>query len=122
MISNVEISGIHYEVTDELKKYVMRKIAKLDKYALRHARKSITAVVKLAELKTKSDRNQCEVILHLPEQQLTAKAATINMIAAVDIVESKIHTQLKKYKELHSGNKHDHRGLLRRLRRSNREA
>ena len=122
MISQLEISGIHYEVSDELKKYITRKVGRLDKYTPRHARKSIKAEVKLSELKTKSDRNQCEIILHLPEQQLTAKESTINMFAAIDIVETKIHSQLKKYKELHGGKKTDRRGILRRLRRSNREA
>lgn len=115
MISHIDISGIHYEVTDDLKKYITKKVGKLDKFAPRHARKSIHAEVKLSERKTKSDRNQCEIIIHLPEQQIMAKEATINMFAAIDIVEAKIKNQLRKYKAMHGGDHQDHHGRLRRL-------
>ncbi len=122
MISHIDISGIHYEVSKDLKKYVSKKIGRLDRFVPRHARKTLKAEIRLTELKTKTDRNQCEITLHLPEQQIAAKEATINMFAAVDIVETKLKTQLKKYKDSHGGDKQDHRGFLRRLRRSNREA
>lgn len=122
MISQIDISGIHYEISDDLKKYVIRKIGKLDKFVPRHARKTMTAEVKLTELKTKSDRNQCEIIIHLPEQQVMAKEATINMFAAIDIVETKIKNQLRKYKATHGGDKQDHRGKLRRFFRNQRNA
>lgn len=122
MISQIEISGIHYEVSEDIKKYVTKRVSKLDRYVPRHARKSMHAEVKLTELKTKSDRNQCEIIIHLPEKQLTAKQSTINMFAAIDIVETKIKNQLKKYKDSHGGKMSDRHGILRRFRRSQREA
>lgn len=120
MISQIEITGIHYEVSEDLKKYISKKIGKLDKYTPRHARKTIRAEVKLSERKTKSDRNQCEVILHLPEQQVMAKESTVNMFAAIDIVETKIKNQLKKYKDSHGGKRQDHHGKLRRFFRNQR--
>lgn len=122
MISRVDITGIHYEVGEDLKKYVNKKIGKLDRFVPRHARKSLHAEVKLSELKTKSNRNKCEVILHLPEQQLKATESTVNMFAAVDVVETKLKNQLKKYKANHSGDKRDHRGKLRRLFRNQRNS
>ena len=118
MVSQIEISGIHYDVSDELKKYISKKLGRLDRFIPRHARKTLKIDVKLTERKTKSDRNQCEIIVHLPDQKLTAKEATINMFAAIDIVEAKIRSQLKKYKELHGGDHKDHRGILRRFRRT----
>lgn len=121
MISRIEVSGVHYELTDDLKKYVTRKIGRLDRLVPRHARKSLHVEITLSELKTKSDRNQCEVIFHLPERQITAKESTINMFAAIDIVETKLKSQLKKYKDSHGGKHSDHRGVLRRFRRSQRE-
>lgn len=122
MITHIDISGIHYEVSDELKKYVAKKVGKLDKFVPRHARKSLTVDVKLTERKTKTDKNQCEIVLHLPNQQITAKEATVNMFAAVDIVETKIRSQLKKYKATHGGEKKDRRGALRRLLRGQRNS
>lgn len=120
MISQIEITGIHYEVSDDLKKYITKKVGKLDRYVPRHARKSMHAEIKLRELKTKNDRNQCEIIVHLPESQLTAKQSTVNMFAAVDIVETKIKNQLKKYKASHGGDNQDHHGKLRRFLRTRR--
>lgn len=117
MVTRIEITGIHYEVSEDLKKYVTRKVGRVDRFVPRHARKSMHIEVKLTELKTKSDRNQCEMIIHLPEQQITAKQATVNMFAAIDIVETKVKNQLKKYKASHGGDKQDHRGVLRLLRR-----
>ena len=122
MIDHVDITGIRYEVTEDLKKYITKKASKLDKFAPRHARKMMHVDVKLTELKTKSDRNQCEFIVHLPDQQITAKESTINMFAAIDIVETKIKNQLKKYKDLHGGDKQDHHGKLRRFFRNQRNS
>ncbi len=115
MINNLKISSSHYEVNEDIKKYIVKKIGKIDRFVPRHARKSILAEVMLLERKTKSDKYECEVVLHLPEKQLTAKADTVNMFAAVDIVETKLKNQLKKYKGTHGGDKQDHHSRLRRI-------
>lgn len=102
MISRIEITGIHTEITDDIKKYVIRKIAKLDRYVPKHSRSSVHAEVKLMQQKNQEKRQYvCEVILHLPKNIVTAKDQTFNMFAAVDIVERKLKSQLLKYKELH---------------------
>lgn len=115
MIENLNISSSHYEVNEDIKKYLKKKIGRLDRLVSRHARQSVKAEVKLTERKTKSDKYECEVILHLPEKRLTAKADTVNMFAAVDIVETKLKNQLKKYKASHGGDKQDHHSRLRRI-------
>lgn len=116
MITQIEVTGIHYEVGNDIKKYVTKKIGRLDRFVPRHARKSLKAEIRLEERKTKSDKNQCEVVLVLPDKKIiAAKDATINMFAAVDIVEQKLKNQLKKYKAQHGGDRQDHHGKLRRL-------
>ncbi len=40
--------------------------------------------------------------MHVPGARITAVESTINMFAAVDIVETKLKNQLKKHKEKHS--------------------
>ena len=102
MIQKLEISGIHYEISDDLLKYITKKIGSLDKYAERHARTSLHAEVKLKESKTKDKKQcQCEVIMHLPHGNITVSESTINMFAAVDIVESKLKNQLSESKKKH---------------------
>ncbi len=115
MIKKLEVDGVHTVLTADLKKYVTRKIGKLDTYMPRKARESAHIEVKLKESKAK-DKKQCtcEVIMHLPLQVFTVKESTLNMYAAVDIVEAKLKNQLKKYKEIHSIR--IHRRVLARLR------
>lgn len=104
MIKKLEVSGIHADVDNDLHRYVVKKIGKLDQYMSRHARVSAHAEIKLKENKIKTRKQStCEVILHLPHDTITTKETTLNMYAAVDIVEAKLKNSIKKYKEKHEG-------------------
>ena len=116
MIKKMEISGIHSDVNPDLRKYTEKKIGRMDRYLPRHARESAHAEVKLKEqmIKTKKECT-CEVILHLPHEVITIKETTINMYAAVDIVETKLKNRIHKYKEKHT-DRRLHRRVLNKLR------
>lgn len=103
MIANVEITGVGAYTADEsTKKYIRKKIGSLDRLAPRHARKTMHASVKIAEVnRDKGNKYEVEVIVTVPERRLTAKDSTMNVLAATDIVEAKLATQLRKYKEEH---------------------
>lgn len=119
MIQSIAISGVKYEVDDKTKRYVTRKIGQLDRFLPRHARKSVTAEVKLKQVnRDHGNKYEAEVILYVPDKQLTAKDSTVNMIAAVDIVEAKISSQLKKYKDRHVAHTGKTRAVLSRFKRS----
>ena len=118
MINSIEITGVQFDVDQTTRKYVMKKIGRLDRYLPRHARKSVSAAVKLREVNhDHGNKYEAEVILNLPDKTLTARDYTLNVLAAVDSVEAKIVTQLHKYKEAalpHLGS----RGALSRFKRS----
>lgn len=115
MISPISITGIKYTVDDKTKSYAEQKIGKLDRFLPRHARKSASADIKLAQIDQKDgNKYEAEVILYLPEKTLTAKDSTVNVLAAIDIVEAKLQAQLAKYKEQHS----EDRGVLSKIKRS----
>lgn len=117
MIKKLEISGVHTTVSEELKKYIGKKIGKLDRYMPKHARVSAHAEILIKESKIKTRKQHtCEIILYLPKETFTIKETTLNPFAAVDIVEAKLKTHLKKYKETH-GSLRIHRRVLARLRR-----
>jgi len=100
MIKQIEITNIHMDSNPEVTKYVKKKIAKLDSYIPKHARKSAHAEVRLKESKSKDKKTStCEVTLHVPNEQIMATESTVNMYAAIDIVEEKLKTQLRKYKD-----------------------
>jgi putative sigma-54 modulation protein len=118
MITQVDITGVKYDIDETTKKYVTKKVGRLDRYLPRHARKSVTADVKLKEVnRANGNKYEAEIILSVPDKVLTAKDTTVNMLAAVDIVEAKIASQLRKYKEAtisHVGR----RGVMGRFKRS----
>ena len=89
MIASIDITGVKYDAGDQVQKYVMRKVAKLDRYLPRHARKSVTADVKLKQVnRDHGNKYEAEIIINVPEKRLTAKDSTVNMFAAIDIVEA----------------------------------
>jgi ribosomal subunit interface protein len=103
MIKRLDISGVHMSVGEDLKKYVTKKIGRLDRFTPKASRESVLVEVKLKEGKAK-DKNErtCEVIMRLPQETITIKETTINIYAAIDIAETKLRHQLKKYKDLHA--------------------
>lgn len=117
MINKLEIHGVHMHVDPKLFAYASKKIGKLDKYVSKHARESLHAEVMLKEEKVKNKKNNvCEVIFHLPGENITVKESTINMYAAVDIVEAKLKNLLKKYKDTH-GSMRIHKRVIARIKR-----
>ena len=100
MIASIDITGVKYDVNEATKKYVLKKIGRLDRFLPKHARKSVTADVKLKLVnRDHGNKYEAEVILNVPEKRLTAKDSTVNMMAAIDIVEQKLASQLTKYKQ-----------------------
>lgn len=101
MIANIEITGVGAYAPDEpTKKYIRKKVGSLDRLAPRHARKSMRADVKLAEInQSHGNKYEVEIVLHVPDKTMTAKDTTMNVLAATDIVEAKIANQLRKYKQ-----------------------
>lgn len=118
MIAHVDITSVKYEIDAPTKRYVMGKISRLDRYLPRHARRTVRAEVKLKEVnRANGNKYEAEVLLFVPEQMLMARDSTVNMLAAVDIVEEKLKNQLKKYKSERKNHRGPH-GLLRRLKHS----
>ena len=118
MIAAIEITGIKYDVDETTRKYVTKRLGQLDRYLPRHARSSVSVEVKLRGVnRDHGNKYEAEVLMQVPDQLLTAKDSTVNMLAAIDIVEAKIMSQLRKYKQTtikHIGN----RKLMSRFKRS----
>lgn len=117
MIRKLEITGVHIDTDEDLKKYVIKRVNKLERYIPRRARPSVHVDVKLKKSSQQKDK-QCmaEIIMQLPQETLTAKESTVNLYAAIDIVEAKLQNQLKRYKLKHADPR-IYRRLTNRLRR-----
>lgn len=115
MLQKLEISAVHADIDDSLRKYVTKKIGRLDRYLPRHSRESAHAEVRLKESKKAKDncRCTCEVTLHLPQNTINVTECTLNMYAAIDIVEAKLKLQLRKYKDRYASGKMHRRIMAR---------
>lgn len=100
MITQINMAGIGYELDEVTKKYITKKIGRLDRYLPKHARRSVMADVKLRQVNFKhGNKYQAEVKLDIPNKVIKAKDTTSNMLAAIDIVDRKIQAQLREYKQ-----------------------
>ncbi len=101
MIAKFDLKGVHMDIDANLQKYATRKLGNLDKYLPRHHRDAAHAVVELKQASKAKEQKKytCDVTLHLPHGVLHVAESTMNMYAAIDIVETKLKLQIKKYKE-----------------------
>lgn len=99
-MERIEITSVRYTPDDATKKYVTKKVGALSRFLPRHARKTFSAEVVLSEVnRANGNKYECDIKIVVPSKVLTAKDSTMNMMAAVDIVEAKLADQLRKYKE-----------------------
>ena len=107
MIAKFELKGVHTTIDANLQKYATRKLAGLDKYLPRHHRDAAHAMVELKQATKAREQKKytCDVTLHLPRETIHVAESTLNMYAAIDIVETKLKQQIKKYKEQHASGK-----------------
>lgn len=114
----IDINTKKYELNDDIKKYVDKKIGKLSRKLPRKVRDSVHAKVTLKERPArKTDKFACEVRLALPpKHEFVVEEATINMFAAIDIVEAKLSNQLSKFHAKEVNHRVDRKGVLGRIR------
>ncbi len=95
----IDLTAIKYDMNDSTKRYAQKKLGNLMKYMPRHSRKSATIRANLEELtKKRDDKFQVEVFVAVPDRVLTVTGNATNMTAAIDIAESKMASQIRKYK------------------------
>lgn len=103
----IEITAVHFKLSDDQKKYVYQKIGKIEHLLPKNAKKSAHAEVRLTQPKTRNNKKyNCEVILHLPSENIAVHDGGMSLEAAVDICESKLKNSLKKYKDKRTFGRH----------------
>ncbi|MCL2280861.1 ribosome-associated translation inhibitor RaiA [Candidatus Saccharibacteria bacterium] len=96
---NIEITGIHLEVDKKSRNYIRKKMTKLVDYIPRKARDVAFAAIRIEQINQKNNNKyECEVVLTLPDKKLVAGDAAPNVLAAIDIVEAKLRSQIRRYK------------------------
>ncbi|MCL2869573.1 ribosome-associated translation inhibitor RaiA [Candidatus Saccharibacteria bacterium] len=99
MIKNIGLVASKTKLNDATKKYVEKRIGKLDKFLPRHAKKTVLARVHVKEVgRAHGNKYEVEVVLDVPGKTITAKDEAGNVLSAIDILEVKLATQLRRYK------------------------
>ncbi|HEY2004502.1 MAG TPA: ribosome-associated translation inhibitor RaiA [Candidatus Saccharimonadia bacterium] len=96
-----EITARNFEVDEKMKDYVEDKIGNLEKYLPRRVRGNLSAAVVLADDANGREDNRfvCEVVMTVNGSKMVSREGTVNIYAAIDIVEAKLRQQCHKYKE-----------------------
>lgn len=102
MIEKIEVSGKGYKVEDSFRKYVEKRLAKLDRYLPRKTKKGVAIKVMVTEIgkgKNKSEKFEISAAMEIPGGKLlAARDECSNVFAGVDLVEAKLTGQIRRYK------------------------
>ncbi|MBQ3353279.1 ribosome-associated translation inhibitor RaiA [Candidatus Saccharibacteria bacterium] len=100
MIEKTEISGNGYKVDDSLKKYIEKRLGKLDKYLPRNAKKDVVLKVVVSEIgRNKNEKYMLSAAMEIPGGKvIAAKDECSNIFAGVDLIEAKLTGQIRRYK------------------------
>ena len=100
MIEKIDICGSNYKIEDSLKKYIQKKMSKLDRYLPRKYKKDVVCkVVVTSGGKDKNEKYEISVAMEIPGGKvLAARDQCTNVFAGVDLLEAKIMGQIRRYK------------------------
>jgi putative sigma-54 modulation protein len=96
-----QIAGRNFEADDKMRAYIDEKIGGLERYLPRQVRPTATCNVTLEDDPSGREDNRyvCDAVLTVHGVTMVSREGTVNVYAAVDIVEAKLRAQLAKYKE-----------------------
>lgn len=100
MIEKIEISGKDYKVEEPLRKYVQKRIGKLDRYLPRGAKNDVVCKMIVESIgKSKGEKYNLSVAMELTGGKvIAAKDECTNVFAGVDLIEAKLLGQIRRYK------------------------
>jgi ribosomal subunit interface protein len=100
MIEKIDITGNGFKVEESFRKYVQKRLGKLDRYLPRGSKKDVVAKVIVSEIgKSKGEKYEISVAMDIPGGKvIAAKDECSNVFAGVDLVEAKLTGQIRRYK------------------------
>ena len=100
MIEKIDVSGSGYKVEDSFKKYVLKRIGKLDRYLPRGSKKDVVAKVMVSSIdRAHGEKYEISVAMDIPGGKvIAAKDDCTNVFAGIDLVEAKLTGQIRRFK------------------------
>ncbi len=92
----VELSARRFELTDAVRRYVERKVGRLDRYLpdIEAARVELSRV----SIRSKGDVYAAQVTAFVDRAVLRAEEVNADLLAAIDLSAEKMHRQIERYK------------------------
>lgn len=100
MISNIDISGHNYKVSDSFKKYTTKRLGKLDRFLPRGHKKDIIMKIIVSEIgHPHGNKYEISAAMEIPGGKvITTKDECSNVFAGIDIIEAKLKGQVRRFK------------------------
>lgn len=100
MIEKIEVSGKDFKIEESFRKYVEKRLGKLDRFLPRGSKKDVVTKVIVTEIgKNKGEKYEISVAMDIPGGKvIAAKDECSNIFAGVDLVEAKLAGQIRRYK------------------------
>lgn len=97
------VTGRDFELDDKIVSYIEDKLGRLEKYLPRQVRQTaLMEVVLIDDANGREDnRYVCDTVLTVAGAKLHSCEGAINMYASIDIVDAKLRSQVRTYKEKH---------------------
>ena len=100
MIEKIEISGNGYKVEEPFRRYIEKRLGKLDKYLPRHNKKDVICKVVVSEIgKGKTTKYEISAAMEITGGKvIAARDECSNVFAGADLLEAKLMGQIRRYK------------------------
>lgn len=100
MIEKIEVTGNGYKVEEALRKYIQKKVGKLDRYLPKGSKKDVVVNVIVSEIgKNKGEKYEVSAAMEITGGKvIAAKDECSNVFAGVDLVDAKLTGQIRRYK------------------------
>lgn len=100
MINKLDITGNNFTIPEDVKTYAKKRLAKLDRYLPRNAKKDIVLKVVITEIVKENGRKyEIATAMDIPGGKvIAAKDECTNLQAGIDIIETKLVSQISRFK------------------------
>lgn len=100
MIDKIELSGSNYKISESFRKYVVKRIGKLDRFLPRGNKKDVIAKIVVTEIdRAHGNKYEISASMEIPGGKvISAKDECSNVFAGIDILEAKLKGQIRRFK------------------------
>lgn len=115
----LKVDGVRFNLDKKTKRYVRRKIGRLDRFIPKSDRNGLHAQVTLIEnFSQPNEHYVCEIKLHIRPRDLFVKESTVvSMHTAIDQAEATLQRQLGKFKSQKLNSRQQARRFANRVKR-----